>query len=65
MGITEGRAFVSLKEAAKFLGVSANTLRAECRDGEFPHVRIGRNYRISAAYLERLAETGARDGGSE
>lgn len=53
------RAFVSLTDAASRLGVHPNTLRAACKRGEFPHVRIGRAIRISCAKLEEIERTGA------
>lgn len=51
-------AFVSVVEASKLLGVHSNTLRAACKRGEFPHLRIGRAIRISTAILEEIERTG-------
>ena len=48
------RATLSVKEAARVLGVGKNQLYAAVKVGEMPVVRIGSRLLISRAVLERM-----------
>ena len=68
---TISRATVSVKEAAKILGVSASTIRSEVQRGRIPVVRVACRVLIPISVIERilacqqpqrkLSEKGARD----
>jgi excisionase family DNA binding protein len=45
-------ATVSIPDAARYLGVSADTVRRLIRGGALPHARIGNSIRIRRADLE-------------
>jgi excisionase family DNA binding protein len=46
--------YMSVAEAAKLLGVSERSIRAEIHDGVLPALRIRGRYRIRTADLTRL-----------
>ncbi len=46
----------TMSEAAIVLGVSRSTLHRQIQAGQIPHIRIGRNIRISHAQLNRVLE---------
>lgn len=51
----QGRACITLKEAAGILSTPANQLRKLCRQGKInPVVSFGRKYKISVDEIERL-----------
>jgi excisionase family DNA binding protein len=43
-------------DVAPRVGLTRQALFAACRNGQFPHVRIGRRIRIPASGLERWIE---------
>lgn len=45
---------LSLPEAARYLGVSADTIRRRIKDGTLPAVLLAGRYRIRAADLDAL-----------
>jgi excisionase family DNA binding protein len=45
---------VSVKEAAKILGVSHSTLYEAVKNGSFPCIRVGHRIRISKAALSDM-----------
>jgi len=54
---------LTLEQAARELGLSIDLVRQLCKDGEIPHVRVGKFYRIKPIdinnYLERNYHKGA------
>lgn len=46
------RNYTTTQVAAK-LGYSDDTIRRQCEAGRIPCVRVGRNYRIDGAWVER------------
>lgn len=57
--------FYSIDDAAKILGISAQSLRRYVRRGAVPCGRIGRNYRIEEDVLRRFAMGEHFDGGEK
>lgn len=57
--------FYSIDDAAKILGISAQSLRRYVRRGAVPCGRIGRNYRIEEDVLRRFAMGESFDGGEK
>lgn len=55
---SSGRAAYSVKEFAALLGVHLNTIYREVQSGAIASVRIGGEYRIPHAELERLLASG-------
>ena len=47
---------VSLKEAARILGVCVRTVRREIERGKIGAIRVGRNLRIKMSELRRYME---------
>lgn len=46
--------------AARLLGISAASIRAACRSGEIPNVKVGKLYRIPTSWIrEQLNMTDA------
>ena len=41
--------YYSPREAAAISGLSQKALRAGCKEGRFPHIMAGRNYKIDLA----------------
>ena len=48
---------ISIKEAAKVLGISGNTLRQWICYGRFPYVKVGRRTMIAVQDLATFVET--------
>ena len=48
--------YYTVEETAKILKTKASTVRAYCREGKIPAVRMGRGYRISQEDLDRWLE---------
>ena len=69
-GAVPERPVLTVREAARMLGVNVKTLYAEIKAGRFPAIRLGRAIRISrsviASSLEqgRVAPSGGRNGGT-
>ena len=59
MDTTIERETYSIKEAAKVLGVSANTLYDMTKAGTFPCIRVGSRVLISKAHIDRVLAEGA------
>ena len=38
------RRFIELRQLARVMGIPAEWLRAEAREGRLPHLRVGRRY---------------------
>jgi excisionase family DNA binding protein len=55
------RATLTVKEAAKLLGIGRNSAYEAAHRGEIPAVRIGRRLVVSRAALDRLLGAGAMD----
>jgi excisionase family DNA binding protein len=57
------RAFVGTRQAAEFLGSSQLSVRALCRAGKLPAVRIGPlgDFRIPIAALDALVQSAMND----
>lgn len=54
---------LSVKEAAKALGLSRNSTYQACQEGKIPHITIGRRILIPRAALDKmLAEAGKERG---
>jgi excisionase family DNA binding protein len=53
-----GRNFVSVPEAAAFLGVDIRTVRRAIRAGEIPATRVGAAWRVPTAWLRQQAAPG-------
>jgi excisionase family DNA binding protein len=50
------RSFYSPEEVAEYFGVSVETIRRMCREGQIPGLKkIGRQYRIPASFLEQTS----------
>lgn len=47
--------FVSVEQAAAFLGIGRQTAYSAVRNGEIPSIRVGKQYRIPTAELRRMA----------
>jgi excisionase family DNA binding protein len=47
--------FLTTREAANYLKVSAATVRRWCAAGRLPAFLVGRHWRIARAQMERLA----------
>jgi predicted DNA-binding transcriptional regulator AlpA len=56
--------FVSLREAARRLGIGETLLYAQISMGKFPHRRIGGRIVVSVKILEKLAEPDERSASS-
>lgn len=54
----DGALTVSVKEAARLLGVCRAVVDAAIHAGEIPCVKLGRSHRIPKAAIYRLVETG-------
>lgn len=54
MGTQPESLTVSVKEAARLLGVSHTTLYEAIKSGGFPHIKIGQRIRIPKAAIEQL-----------
>ena len=52
---------LSVRAAAKYLGLPSNSVYRAVSRGELPHMRIGRRILISAAVLDRLLGEGRED----
>jgi excisionase family DNA binding protein len=50
---------LSVKEAAKLLGVGRNKAYEAARRGEIPTIRIGKRILVPVAALERMLQGGA------
>lgn len=48
---------LSVKMAAQYIGVSKDTVRKLCLNGEMEHVRVGRLYRITKQHIINFLET--------
>jgi excisionase family DNA binding protein len=48
--------FYTVPEIAPQIGMSEQGLYAACREGQFPHVRIGKRIRIPASAVSRWVE---------
>ncbi len=53
----ELRLVVGVKEAARALGVSPNTLRDLCHQGKVPHVRLGHQFKFPVWSLKQWLAT--------
>lgn len=53
--LLRGRLFVSTADAATILGVDRRTLNRAISAGDIPAVRVGQQYRLSAAWLRAAA----------
>jgi excisionase family DNA binding protein len=58
LGDLDGRDFGEVWEISEILGADPRTIRAQCREGTIPSVKIGREYRIPLAWL-RAASAGS------
>ena len=47
---------VSVREAAKILGIGRDSAYAACRKGEIPTIRIGRRLLVPIDALERMLQ---------
>lgn len=54
-GATNGDSFVSLEDAAAYLGVTLATARRWCESGRLPATKDGRRWKISRADLQKMA----------
>lgn len=52
--------FLSADEAAEMLHMHPRTIRRLLGSGELPGTRLGRQWRISAAAVRKLIETGGK-----
>ena len=55
------RLTLNVKEAARVLGLSRNSVYQGCLTGEIPHVKIGKRILIPRAKLERMLAGGSDD----
>ena len=53
---------VSVKQAAKLIGVGKNTMYAAVAAGDVPHVKVGRRILIPVARLEQWLEENTQEG---
>ena len=63
MSTTVVRPYLSVRELADYLGVSRHTAYALVRRGAVPSVRVGGQYRIPRAELERQLTAQTRASG--
>ncbi len=61
----DGTLTVSVKEAARLLGVCRAVVDAAIHAGEIPCVKLGRTHRIPKAAIYRLVEIGNTTANSE
>ena len=54
-----GRNFVSVPDAADFLGVDKRTIRQAIKSGEIPATRVGSVWRVPTSWLREAAQTGS------
>ena len=47
---------LTLAQAAEALGLSVDNVRELCKDGEIPHVRVGKFYRIKPIDINNYLE---------
>jgi len=52
-GITIAREVISVKEVAKYLGITPDTVYRMARRGEIPAVRVGRCWRFPKVFIEQ------------
>lgn len=52
----EQQAFVTVDDAAAFLGIGRQAAYAAVRAGQIPSIRVGRSWRIPTSALRRLAD---------
>ena len=50
----QGRVVVDIPTAAKVLGIDRNTAYQAARDGQIPHIRVGRLFRVPVSKLLEL-----------
>lgn len=53
---------VSVKQAAKLIGVGKNTMYAAVAAGDVPHVKVGRRILIPVSRLEQWLEEHTQEG---
>ena len=57
---TVGKRLLNVQEAARYLGLEADTIYKKARLRELPHVKVGRALRFDVKALERYIEQNAK-----
>lgn len=53
--VDPNKMFQSINAAADISGLSKKFIRAGCKDGSIPHIRVGTDYRVNMPlFLEKL-----------
>lgn len=58
LGAKPDDALLTTKQAAEQLGVSAETVRSLCRDGQIQSIRVGRKLRLRPAWVAEYLRSG-------
>jgi excisionase family DNA binding protein len=61
----EERDFLYAKEAARALGISANSFYAHCRAGHIAHTHLGKSIRVTKGEVERIQREGTKPANSQ